>query len=131
MFMKERAKMLSQLWRDAGGSVLSAEVVLLATILVLGIVVGAKSFRDAAVTEWADYAQAIGRLDQSYNIPNIMDSTGTTVVLWGGHFLDLPDHGDLASDGPLLPGDTLAFPVNIGGFPITTPPIDPTGESGP
>lgn len=103
MFMQERVKMLSQLWHDAGGNVLTAEVVLLATILVLGIVVGAKSFRDAAVTEWADYAQAIGRLDQSYNIPDVYGTDGTTIVVKGGHFLDHMDVGD----DPSVTGDTL------------------------
>ena len=109
MFMQERAKMLSLLWHDEGGSVLTSEVVLLATILVLGIVVGAKSFRDAAVTEWADYAQAIGRLDQSYNIPDVHGTDGTTIVVKGGHFLDFADVGDNTSV-PVGVGDPLAYP---------------------
>lgn len=121
MLMQQRATRLSQLWHDESASVLTAEVALLATILVLGIVVGAKSLRDAAVTEWADFAQSIGRLDQSYNIPDVYDSSGSTVVLLGGHFLDQLD----VDDGPLAPtGNPLTRPGND----ISTVPA--TGEGG-
>jgi hypothetical protein len=76
---------------------MTAEVILLATLLVIGIIVGAKSFRDSAVTEWGDFAQALADLDQSYNMPDIYDSSGS-LMLAGGYFLDLRDFCDTDAD---------------------------------
>ena len=106
--MKRVGPLSSRLWHEEHASVLTAEVTLLTTVLVIGIIVGAKSFRDAAVTEWADYAQAIGSLDQSYNIPDVVDATGATVVLQGGYFLDQKDAGDDST----VTGNPLAHPGN-------------------
>ena len=67
-----------RLWRCEQGSVGSAELVFLVTILAIGLVVAAKSLRDAAVTELADFAQSIANLDQSYNVPDlVLDDNGT------------------------------------------------------
>jgi cell division protein FtsX len=86
-------KLLVRLWRDNTGSVLTAEVVMLSTVLIIGIIVGAKSLRDAWVTEWADYAQAIANLDQSYNIPNATAPLGL-----GSGFVDARDYCDTSTD---------------------------------
>ena len=88
--------MARQLWNDESGSVLTAEVVLLATILILGMIVGAKAFRDASVTEWADFAQSIANLDQSYNIPDA--STPSGLAGSGSGFVDARDYCDTATD---------------------------------
>jgi hypothetical protein len=71
--------------------------VLLTTLLIIGIVVGAKSYRDSLVTEWADYAQALANVDQSYNVPD-----GATT---GSGFLDQRDFGDEppVDHGPNVP----------------------------
>jgi len=87
-----KARMIRQLWNDETGGTLTTEVMLIATILVIGLIVGVKSLRDAAATEWADYAQAIANWDQSYNIP---DSTTMSGV--GSGFVDARDFCD---DGP-------------------------------
>ena len=88
--------MLRQLWKDETGGTLTTEVMLLGTVLVIGLIVGAKSLRDAAVTEWADYAQAIANFDQSYNIP-----ASTTASGIGSGFVDERDFCDLGDDdGP-------------------------------
>lgn len=68
--------MLTRFWNDDRGTVLSAELMMLVTLLAIGLIVGAKSFRDAAVTEWADWAQAIANLDQSYNVPDSAPAAG-------------------------------------------------------
>ena len=64
------AQHLRRIWRDECGSVLSVEVLMLTTLLAIGLMVGVKSIRDSAVTEWADFAQAFANLDQSYHVPN-------------------------------------------------------------
>ncbi len=114
---------------------MTAEVVLLATVLVVGLVVGAKSFRDAAVTEWADWAQAIANLDQSYNIPDFEITADVTV--WGSHFLDQRDFCDTPSamtspamGGTWNNGFTLFYPDHTPWVPpnLTVPA---TGEQAP
>lgn len=85
-----------RLWLDQRGTVVTAEVVLIASILVIGLIVGAKSLRDSAITEWADFAQAIGQFDQSYNVPDVLPGDGSG-------FVDGLDFCDTAADqnGPV------------------------------
>lgn len=52
--------------RDESGFVLSAELTLVATILVLGMVVGLSQVQNAVVSEMNDVGHAIGSLNQSY-----------------------------------------------------------------
>ena len=63
---------------------------MLVAILAIGIIVAAKSFRDSALTEFADYAQAIGNLDQNYNVPDVVPGDGSG-------FIDARDFCDTAA----------------------------------
>ena len=58
--------MLKTLWNDESGVILSAELVLIGTILVLGMIVGLVSLQSAVVQELGDIASAFGDLNQSY-----------------------------------------------------------------
>lgn len=58
--------MLRQLLRDEAGAVVSAELVLVLTILVIGVIVGLSEVAVAVNTELNDISNAIGALDQSY-----------------------------------------------------------------
>ncbi|MCC7420437.1 MAG: hypothetical protein IT428_09160 [Planctomycetaceae bacterium] len=58
--------MLSKLWKDEAGAILSAELVLIMTILVIGMIVGLSELQDAVVNELNDVGEAIGSLNQSY-----------------------------------------------------------------
>ena len=89
--------MLKRLWKDSLASVMTAEVVMLTTLLAIGIIVGAKSFRDSAVTEWSDWAAAISSLNQSYSI--------STNVTPNGQFVDNLDFCDTTFQDP---GPTLS-----------------------
>ncbi len=57
---------LTQLWYDESGFIVSAELVLVATLLVLGMIVGLSEVQHAVVTELNDVGDAIGNLNQSY-----------------------------------------------------------------
>ena len=59
-------RMLRTLWNDEAGFVVSAELVLVATILVIGMIVGLVSLRNQIVQELVDVGQAIGSMSQSY-----------------------------------------------------------------
>ena len=51
---------MMKLWNDEAGFIVSAELVLIATILVLGMIVGLVSVRDQVVQELGDIALAFG-----------------------------------------------------------------------
>ena len=57
---------MTNLWNDERGFLISAELVVIGTLLVLGLVVGLTSVQNAVVSELSDVGQAIGSLDQSY-----------------------------------------------------------------
>lgn len=63
-------------WSDTRGFIVSSETILLATVLVLGCVVGLSVLRDKFVTEYGDSAAALNRLNQSSSFT----FTGTDVV---------------------------------------------------
>ena len=59
--------MLMKLWNDEAGFIISAELVLVATLLVIGLIVGLSEVQHAVVSELNDVADAIGELNQSYS----------------------------------------------------------------
>ncbi|TWT60095.1 hypothetical protein [Rubinisphaera italica] len=58
--------MLRALLNDESGFIVSAELVLIATILVIGLIVGLSSIQHAVVAELNDVGDAIGSANQSY-----------------------------------------------------------------
>ncbi len=58
--------MLRNLLNDEAGFIVSAELVLIATLLVIGLIVGLSQIQHAVVQEMNDVAKAIGALNQSY-----------------------------------------------------------------
>jgi hypothetical protein len=58
--------MLRTLLNDEAGFIVSAELVLVATILVIGMIVGLSEIQHAVVAELGDVAEAIGSVNQSY-----------------------------------------------------------------
>jgi len=57
---------LRHFWRDEAGFVLSAELVLISTICVIGLVAGLSCVRDALVAELNDVGAAFRNVQQSY-----------------------------------------------------------------
>lgn len=99
---------MKRFWEDQCGAILSAELVLLMTILVIGMIVGLKALQDAVVNELGDVAAAIGALNQSYSFSGVSGSGGITAQTAGSMFVDLPDNGDIpnGSNGvTATPGD--------------------------
>ncbi len=89
------SKILSQLWTDEIGAIVSAEIVLIMTILVIGVIVGLKSLRDSIVTELADVAQALANLDQSFSFSGV---SGHHAFTDGASFHDQVDFCDTADN---------------------------------
>jgi hypothetical protein len=86
-------KTVMRLWNEETGAILSAEVMLVASILVIGMVAGLASLRDSIVTELADLAQALANVNQSYSYSGV---AGHHVFNGGGVFIDTFDFCDVA-----------------------------------
>ncbi len=69
---------MKKLWSDEAGFIVSAELVLIATILVLGMIVGLVSVRDQVVQELGDIALAFAVVNQSYSFSGITGHTSST-----------------------------------------------------
>lgn len=90
--------MLTKLWHDESGAIVSAELVLIATILVIAMVTGLSSLRDAVVTELADVGAAIAAQDQSYTVGGVLAHSAATAA---SIFLDDEDFCDTSTGTPI------------------------------
>ena len=63
--------MLRKLMNDEAGFIVSAELVLIFTLVFCGVAVGMAVIRDSLVQELGDIGEAIGALDQSYNFRSL------------------------------------------------------------
>ena len=99
--------MVSQLLRDEGGFIVSAELVLVATLLVIGMLVGLSEVQHAVVSELNDVADAIGSVNQSFCVSGFSkkDFCHVHAKTFGSAFFDSMDdcdnnQCDLACDRP-------------------------------
>ena len=88
-------KFVNRLWKEEVGAIVSAEIMLVATILVIGVIVGLKSVRDSVVTELADVAQALANVSQAYSYSGV---AGHHAFTGAGAFVDLADFCDTAAN---------------------------------
>ncbi len=70
--------MLSKFWSEETGFIISSELVLIATICVIGLITGLVEVEFALVGELNDISEAIGSLNQGYFF------TGFTSTKMGG-----------------------------------------------
>ena len=116
--------MLRQLLNDEAGFIVSAELVLVATILVIGMIVGLSEVQHAVVQELGDVAEAIGSLNQSYSYTGFVarksvssgDPAAASAKSYtrGGLFVDVVDDCDgnqcaLACDSSAVGEGTKTF----------------------
>ena len=87
--------LLSQLMADEAGFIVSAELVLIATILVLGMVVGLSEVANGINQELEDVGSAFGRVNQSYYFAGFTGHKGT---IDGSQFSDNVDFCDSEFD---------------------------------
>jgi len=100
--------MLRKFLQDESGAVISAELVLVLTILVIGVIVGLSEVAVAVNTELNDISNAIGALDQSYFFTQFIgtDNQGlkTKSNVAGSRFNDAHDDCDQNSTCDLVCG---------------------------
>ncbi|NLF67705.1 MAG: hypothetical protein GX575_01480 [Candidatus Anammoximicrobium sp.] len=82
---------LRVLWSDERAFVVSSELVLIATIMVIGMVVGLVTVRDQVVQELADMAAAVSRTEQAFSFSGV---TGHSSSIAGSAFDDVVDFCD-------------------------------------
>jgi len=82
--------LVTTLWKDEDGFLISAELVIVATILVLGLIVGITNLQTAMNAELIDVGEAVGGLDQSYSYAGFRSSGFGKVKAWkaGSSFSD-------------------------------------------
>jgi len=95
-------RLIERLWKDDGGALIAMEFLFVATILVLGIIVGLVSVREAIKAELTELGNAILALSQGYIISG---NSGCCASTEGSQAIDTP--------GLLIP-------------PVCTPPAIPS-----
>lgn len=83
--------LFNQLARDEAGFVVSAELVLVSTIVVLGMIVGLAEISCSVNEELEDVASAFGAVNQSYKYRTPHGDKGCTT---GSQFFDNEDECD-------------------------------------
>ncbi len=101
--------MFTNLIRDESGFVVSTELVIIATILVIGMLVGLTTIRDQVVTELADVADAISALDQSYAFSDITGHASSTAGTVFDDEADFCDASDAGSQGGFITNGTCVL----------------------
>jgi len=106
--------MMRALLNDEAGFIVSAELVLIATILVIGLIVGLSSIQHAVVAELNDVGDAIGQVNQSYlftgfSAEKTNGGSGVKAYTRGSVFNDAVDdcdndQCDIACDVPVNEG---------------------------
>jgi hypothetical protein len=80
-----------------GGFIIVSELLLVATILVIGLIIGWVTIRNTLLTEMEDFSHSIGGLNQSYAIAGVRNDNGSAST-GGSAFIDAPDD-DADDDG--------------------------------
>jgi Flp pilus assembly pilin Flp len=123
----------SVFWDDEHGVVLSAELILITTILVIGLVSGLTCLQQAVVSEFHDIGRAITALNQSYAFSSFLGCPkwwGRASFTAGSRFTDVADGcvGGNCVGGALVGGDLYGMPGYYGG-PMVAPPAVVTPPS--
>ncbi|OYP37697.1 Flp family type IVb pilin [Rhodopirellula sp. MGV] len=82
------SRRLVALWQDDRGFVISIELILIVTILVIGLIAGLTALRDAVVSELTDVARGVQQLHQSYQANG---ATGAASSTSGSGIIDRVD----------------------------------------
>lgn len=87
--------LLTNLWKEEAGFVVSAELVLISTIAVLAMVVGLSEVAYGISQELEDTATAFGAVNQTFRYTGLTGHSGSSS---GSSFVDMVDFCDAAGD---------------------------------
>lgn len=98
------------LWHDDAGAIIAAEYLFIATILVIGIIVGLASIRDAINTEFAELSNSFLALSQGYVLSG---QSGCCSAVDGSQAIDTPSLvPDPTCTVPAIPSAVDIIPCN-------------------
>lgn len=124
---------LLALWNDERGAVITAELIIVLTVLVTAMVAGFSALRNALVSEFADTGAAFGNLNQSFSYGGVIGHHAFTA---GTSFFDLRDVEDLRDDDLDANGIVVCAVVAPGEAgvqrqvaPLTTEPVEVLEET--
>jgi hypothetical protein len=80
--------------RKQAGFIVTIELLLLATICVIGLIVGMTNVRDSVLAELSDVSESVGALNQGYNVASVANVAGTAATA-GSAFSDAKDTNGL------------------------------------
>jgi hypothetical protein len=101
--------MMLKLWKDDCGALIATEWLFVATILVLGVIVGLVGVRNFVNAGLQEFANAVGALNQSYSFCGL---TGCCSSVAGSHAMDTPQTRGLTSIGTAA--TNISVPVPCG-----------------
>ncbi len=104
-----KAIKMKNLWNDESGVILSAEIVLVGTILVLGMIVGLVELQCTVVAELSDLSSAFGNMDQTFKTSGFQSTKGAGGELKsrtkGAGYNDVADTCDCDSNLSIICND--------------------------
>lgn len=118
---------MKRLWSDESGFVVSAELIMIATIAVIGLLVGLVSVRDSVISELSDVAGAVQDQNQSYSLDGVVGHNANTAGF------DYEDDVDECDDNDDIEGEAdncITFDYAVGNG-IDEGDYDPTVRNGP
>ncbi len=84
--------MVKNFINDEAGFIVSAELILVSTILVIGLIVGLVELQSSILHELNDVGEAIGSINQSYSFAGTVTQKGTHAITTGGSaYVDASD----------------------------------------
>ena len=101
-------KHLRRLWIEEGGAIISSELVLFSTVVVIGMLTGLQTVREAVVEELGDFANAIGNINQSYHFDPVAGHHSATA---GSFLIDARD--DCDTQTPVTCGTPMCIVVGV------------------
>ena len=120
-----------ELWRDENGFLVSAELIVILTVGILGLIVGLSTVQSALNTELTEIGGAFESLDQSYAYTGFRGGDGwkLTSYVAGSRFRDGRSAPNIAFDTVLAPEqcqpstvhEAPSQPCTEGCPPVTTP----------
>jgi hypothetical protein len=101
---------MKRLWNDEAGFIVSMELMIVATVVVLGMLVGLVAIREQLVQELADVAEAISEFNQSYSYAAVIGHSSST---GGADFIDALDFCDVQDGGAAVGTSSACVDVNF------------------
>jgi len=101
---------VKRLIRDEQGFVVSAELVLVATVAVIGLLVGLAAVRDGVVSELSDVAGAVQDANQSFSLDGVVGHNANTA---GFNFIDGTDECDSNDNAGGVTDNCITFDGSV------------------